>query len=309
VAEAKRMIRRRPTETSSFGVSGRQSHDSSAYYTRALLQLHATRDCAVVRAPDEVVNRFYNGTSEKMSELPDACVALMVTSPEYHVGKEYENPEQTVGEYLDLLRSVLAETYRVLEDGGRAVVNVANLGRKPYVQLADLVSQVAVDVGFLPRGEIIWVKADGAGGNMAVGSWLSPSAPCLRDLHEYCLVFSKSRWERAIAWKARKARGLPWEADITQEEFLRDTLSIWRIQSESAKRIGHPAPFPVELPRRLVKLFTYRDDLVLDPFVGAGATAVAAASTGRRFVGYDIEEKYLEIAERRVAEALGNGSV
>jgi site-specific DNA-methyltransferase (adenine-specific) len=193
-------------------------------------------------------------------------------------------------EYLELLRAVLKETYRVLEPGGRAVVNVANLGRRPYISLADYVTAMMEDLKFLPRGEVIWLKGRGASRSCAWGSWRSPNNPTFRDLHEYCLCFSKERWDRA-----RKGT-----STISRDDFLAATLSVWEISAESARRVSHPAPFPVGLPNRFIELYTYLDDLVLDPFVGSGSTAVAAVETGRRYIGYDISEEYLSIALERI---------
>ena len=192
-----------------------------------------------------------------------------------------------------MLTEVLEETYRVLEPGGRAVINVANLGRRPYIPLSHLVTHRMLDLGFYMRGEIIWRKGKGANGNCAWGSWRSPSNPVVRDVHEYCLIFSKGRYDRV-------RRG---ESTISAEEFMAGTLSVWEIPTESAKRVNHPAPFPVELPRRFIELYTYRDELVLDPFIGSGTTAVAAVQTKRRYVGYDIDPDYVAAAQERVAKA------
>jgi site-specific DNA-methyltransferase (adenine-specific) len=188
---------------------------------------------------------------------------------------------------------VLAETHRVLEPGGRAVVNVANLGRRPYVPLAAIVTGLATGVGFFPRGEVIWVKAAGAGGNCAWGSWRSASNPTLRDVHEYCLCFSKGRMDRV-------RHGV---STIERDEFLEATLSVWHLPPESAKRVGHPAPFPVALPRRFIELYTFAGDVVVDPFLGSGSTAVAAVESGRRFVGYELGRGYARLARRRIRQA------
>src|SRR5690606_24360293 len=192
-------------------------------------------------------------------------------------------------DYLLMLRDVFAEVKRTLEPGGRIAVNVANLGRKPYRSLAGDVTRILQDdLGLLLRGEIIWQKGDGASGNMAVGSYMKPSNPCLRDITERVIVASKGRFDRAVHWKKRQAAGLPWEATITKDEFFAATLDVWKTRPESAKRVGHPAPFPVELPRRLIELYTWRDDVVIDPFGGAMSTAVAAVRTDRRFVCWDL---------------------
>ena len=248
----------------------------------------------VADAPADVVDRIYCQSSETMEQLPDGSVALMVTSPPYNVGKEYD-VDLSLDEYLDLLGRVFTETYRVLEAGGRVAVNVANLGRKPYLTLNHHVAGLLSDIGFLLRGEIIWQKAKAAGGSCAWGSWQSAKNPTLRDLHEYVLVGCKESYRRL-----RKGTDT-----VTRDDFLESTVSVWHIQPESARRVGHPAPFPVELPRRLIELYTFEDDLVLDPFIGAGATALAAIQTDRRYVGYDTDPDYVATTERRIAEALG----
>ena len=278
------------TKTSAFGASKREGHDSSGYYKRGLVAIEETKDRTV--AETSVSNDIFLHSAEDMHELPDASVALMVTSPPYHVGKDYDS-DATFEEHLELLQRVWAETYRVLEPGGRAVINVANLGRRPYIPLSHIVTRQMLDLGFYMRGEIIWQKAKGASGSCAWGSWRSATNPVVRDIHEYCLVFSKGRFDRV-------RRG---ESTITAEEFMAGTLSIWEVPAESATRAGHPAPFPVALPRRFVELYTFENDLVLDPFMGSGSTALAAVETDRRYVGYEISEEYLARALERVAEA------
>lgn len=278
------------TRTKSFGVGRRESHDSSEFYARALTEIVETRDKTVNEAP--LVDEVFEESADRMSQLPDNSVALMVTSPPYHVGKDYDT-DSSFEEYLALIEAVFTETHRVLQPGGRAVVNVANLGRRPYVPLSHLVTERMLRIGFHMRGEIIWQKARGAGGSCAWGSWRSPANPVIRDLHEYLLCFSKGRFDRVV-------KG---EADIETDEFMSATLSIWEMQPESANRVNHPAPFPVELPERFIKMYTYRDELVLDPFMGSGSTAVAAVRTGRHWVGYDIDPEYCRITRQRVQDA------
>ena len=242
-----------------------------------------------------------------MATIDVNSVALVATSPPYFSAKEYEQalgeghiPSSYV-EYLGMLRDVFAECIRVLEPGGRMCVNDANLGRRPYRSLAKDVWVILEDLALLPRGEVIWVKAAGSSGNCAWGSWLSASNPSLRDLTERVLITSKGRFDRALHWKLRKERGLPWESTISKADFMAWTLDTWDIRPERARRVGHPAPFPVELPRRLIELYLYRGDVVLDPFMGAGATAVAAVEAGRRYVGFDAKPDYVALAERRLA--------
>ena len=284
---------RRPTRTSSFGTSGRISHDSSPFYARALqpdpavLEVEPQPEQAI---PEDRLDTIFRHTSEDMRELPDRSVHLMVTSPPYNVGKDYDE-DLSMDDYRGLLRRVLAETFRVLVDGGRACVNIANLGRRPYIPIHSYVIEDAHDKGFFMRGEIIWNKAAGAGNSTAWGSWRSPTNPVLRDTHEYILVFQKPPFKR-VAPKERAAT-------ISRDDFLEFTRSVWTFGPESAKRAGHPAPFPVELPRRLIELYTFGGDIVLDPFMGAGATAIAATELGRRYVGYETDDGYADRAEQR----------
>ncbi|MGC8605027.1 MAG: DNA-methyltransferase [Desulfomonilaceae bacterium] len=245
--------------------------------------------------PIEVRDRIFQHSSEDMFELPQNSVALMVTSPPYNVGKEYDL-DLTLEEYLYLLERVLKETKRALMPGGRVAFNVANVGRKPYIPLNSLVAVMAARLGFLMRGEIIWVKGKGASGSCAWGSWMSAGNPTLRDLHEYILIFSKDRYDRPN-------KG---QSTIGREEFMRATTSVWEIPPESARRVGHPAPFPVSLVERLIQLYTFAGDVVLDPFMGSGSTAVAAKRLGRHFVGYEINQEYVDIIHQRL-ESIPNG--
>jgi site-specific DNA-methyltransferase (adenine-specific) len=251
------------------------------------------------------------GDSRDMRDINANSVALVVTSPPYFAGKQYEadltdgNVPASYVEYLEMLRAVFAECSRVLEPGGRIAVNVANLGRKPYRSLSSDVTRILQDdLGFLLRGEVIWQKAQGASGNCAWGSYASAANPVLRDISERVIVASKERFDRAISRKQREQMGLPYENTITPEEFMEATLDVWSLRPESAKRVNHPAPFPVELPERFIRLYTYAGDVVLDPFIGSGTTAVAAIRNDRRFVGYEAEPEYVRIARQRVDEEL-----
>jgi site-specific DNA-methyltransferase (adenine-specific) len=143
------------------------------------------------------------------------------------------------------------------------------------------------------RGEIIWHKGAGAGVSMAWGSWQSATNPVLRDTHEYILVFSKGSFSR------KRSDGR--EDTITRDQFMEWTKSVWTMSPESAKKVGHPAPFPVELPYRLIQLYTFKGDVVLDPFMGSGSTAIAALKAERKYVGYDVDAGYIRLAEERIA--------
>lgn len=282
------LMSKKSTHTVDFGSTKRESHDARKFYARRLGEVKEDKTSTpnTVHVPSMLVGH----TSELMHELPNDSVALMVTSPPYHVGKEYDTDE-SFEDYLSMLQRVLAESFRVLEPGGRAAVNVANLGRKPYVNFAHIVDSMMQEIGFLPRGEIVWIKAKGASGSCAFGSWMKASNPVLRDVHEMILVYSKGRWDRAKSG----------ESTITRDDFLQNTLSVWYMRPESAKRAGHPAPFPLELPGRLIDLYTYEDDLVLDPFMGVGTTCLAAAHRNRRWAGYDTEATYVAAAAERLA--------
>ncbi len=303
------MRERRKTTTSNFGVGGRESHDSKPFYDRFRApELSDDQDvpkAAPVREP------FVCGDARHLDLIADGSVALVVTSPPYFAGKQYEEELEREGvpssylEYLEMLTDVFAECVRKLEPGGRMAVNVANLGRKPYRSLsADVIRILEHDLGLLLRGELIWQKAEGATGSCAWGSFRSAANPVLRDISERVIVASKGRFDRARTVKQRAAEGLPFESTLMTEDFMASTLDIWSIPPESARRVGHPAPFPVELPEQLIRLYTFKDDLVLDPFMGSGSALVAAARLGRRYIGYDLDDSYVQIARQRVDEAL-----
>ena len=234
-----------------------------------------------------------------MNELPDNSVHLMITSPPYNVSKDYDE-DLSLEEYLSLLKRAFTETYRVLVNGGRACINVANLGRKPYIPLSDYISKIMIDIGYNMRGEIIWNKAASASPSTAWGSWQSASNPILRDIHEYILIFSKGEYKRI-----RKKDEMHSKINtISTEQFMEWTKSIWTMKAESARRIGHPAPFPEELPARLIQLYSFKDDIIIDPFIGSGTTAIAAFKSERKFIGYDISKKYVDLAEKRILPLL-----
>jgi len=291
------------TRTSSFGSPGREGHDSTPFYSRRLyedivLPKPSQADLIENEVPKEFVDRIILGDArDVLKKLPNNCVHLMITSPPYNVGKDYDR-DLTLGEYLEFIEEVMREVYRVLVWGGRVCFNVANLGRKPYIPLHVYLIHVFEKIGFLFRGEIIWDKGDAvSGASTAWGSWQSAVNPILRDQHEYIIVLSKGSFKREKGSK---------RDTISRDEFLEFTKSVWRFLPESAKEVGHPAPFPEELPYRCIQLYSFEGDVVLDPFVGSGTTCVAALKSGRHFIGIDIEEEYVKIAERRVKEVLAN---
>jgi DNA modification methylase len=292
------------TKTSSFGSPGRAGHDASAFYSGRLYENQPQADGkAYAETPiaPENLDCIFRSSSERMAELPDNSVHLMVTSPPYNVGKDYDT-DLTLEEYLAFLKRVWAETYRVLVPGGRACINVANLGRKPYIPLHAFVVRDMLDLRFLMRGEIIWDKGASASASTAWGSWQSAANPTLRDIHEYILVFSKGSFQRGKVDSSIHDVPLSRKNTISKSQFLEYTKSVWDFSAESARKVGHPAPFPVELPYRLIQLYTFEGDVVLDPFMGSGQTALAALKSDRHFVGYEINAAYRRLAQKRIAE-------
>jgi DNA modification methylase len=284
----------RKTTTSPFGSPGRRNHDASAFYNGRLYHNQpGEKETTQLEnpVPSEYLDRIFCCSAEKMAGLPDNCVHLLVTSPPYNVGKEYD-ADLTIEEYITFLEHVWIECYRVLVAGGRACINIANLGRKPYLPLHSWVTESMLKVGYLMRGEVIWNKAASASSSTAWGSWKSATNPTLRDVHEYILVFSKGSYKRANPQHK--------ENTISNEEFLEFTKSIWTFPAESASKVGHPAPFPIELPYRLIQLYSFKGDVVLDPFMGSGQTAIAALKASRHYLGYEINPDYVALAEARI---------
>ena len=304
---------RRGTSTSAFGSSRREGHDSSAFYARfGTPVISEDSEVADAAAVESIRDRIFLGDSRSMSDVPDRSIGLIVTSPPYFAGKAYEEalgeghiPSDYV-DYLQMLRDVFAECRRVLEPGGRIAVNVANLGRKPFRSLAaDVTSILQDDLRMLLRGEIVWLKQRGSSGSCAWGSFRSASNPVLRDTTERLIIASKGRFDRAWTPKQRAQRRMAHESTMTSDEFMEATIDVWEIAPESATRVNHPAPFPVALVERCIDLYSFSGDIVLDPFMGSGTTAVAARLTGRSFVGYEMDPSYVDIAHQRIEREAG----
>jgi site-specific DNA-methyltransferase (adenine-specific) len=300
----KKAAARKSSATTSFGTTTRESHDASRFYSSRMYgEAEQPADAAAAKppfqeseVPELALDRILCASSEHMTQLPDDCLHLMVTSPPYNVGKDYDE-DLSKEEYRALLRNVFKETFRVLVPGGRACVNVANIGRKPYIPIHSMIIEEMTGCGFLMRGEVIWVKGASSGGSCAWGSWQSAANPVLRDIHEYILVFSKQRFDRPVGER---------KSTIGRNEFLESTKSVWTFNAASARQLGHPAPFPEELPRRLINLYTFEGEVVLDPFAGSGTTCVAALKAGRHYVGYEIAAEYVALAERRLTAVRKN---
>ena len=284
----------RKTKTVSFGSIVRESHDSKKFYNSKLFsQFHIEKNVEFkeFKLDDDSLNKIYCKSSENMDEIPDNSVHLMITSPPYNVGKEYDE-DLTLDEYLDLLTRVFEQSYKKLVTGGRACINIANIGRKPYIPLHAMIIEIMLNLGFLMRGEIIWDKSASAGGSCAWGSWMSASNPVLRDYHEYILIFSKESYCKNKSQQKHDT--------IEKEDFINWTKSIWSFPAVNAKKIGHPAPFPIELPHRLINLYSYEGDVVLDPFCGSGTTCIAAFQNNRKYIGYEIKKDYVKLSYDRL---------
>ncbi len=220
-------------------------------------------------------------------------IDLLVTSPPYNVDIAYGNYKDDISykQYLGFTRAWLGKAFAVLKDDGRACLNIPldkNKGGQQSVY-ADIIT-IAKDIGFQYHATIIWNEQN-ISRRTAWGSWLSASAPFVIAPVEAIPVLYKKVWK-----KERKG-----ESDVTRDEFLEYTNAFWTFNGESGKRVGHPAPFPVELPRRCIKMFSYVSDAVLDPFVGSGSTLVACAQNGRKGIGVDINPEYCKVARDRVA--------
>ena len=229
----------------------------------------------------------------KCTEIKKESVDLIITSPPYGVGIEYGTHNDRMGaeNYFTWVRQWMKVCYEWLSDTGRACINVSlDVNRPHKLPLSALYTTIAMDVGFNYHATIVWNKAGLARDSTAWGSWLSASAPSITPRVEVIIVLCKGNWKKNKQGKT----------NINRHDFMTWVRGQWKIQSESAKRIGHPAPFPVELPMRCIKLFSFDDELILDPFCGSGSTLVAAVKENRNAIGIDIDQDYCKIATERV---------
>ena len=283
------------TSTKSFGSSKKETHDSSYFYDSKLFNTQKiVQQKSIIQneISKEVLNKVHNKDSKNIDFIPDDSIHLIITSPPYNNSKEYDE-DLSLEEYLKLINDVMVEAHRILIRGGRICINIANIGRKPYIPLSTYIDQIMIKIGFLPRGQIIWDKSASAGPSTAWGSWQSASNPILRDIHEYILVYSKGEFGRKNS-RSNK------DDSISKDAFLENTKSIWKFPTASARKIGHPAPFPIELPKRLIELYSFENDIILDPFAGSGTTAIAAKTTNRNYIMIDINSDYCKLATERI---------
>ncbi|MHA1682554.1 MAG: DNA-methyltransferase, partial [Promethearchaeota archaeon] len=249
------------------------------------------------------VNDIFCQDAREMIQLEDNSVDLMITSPPYNATKQYDE-DLSLKEYLKLIEDVLKEVYRVLKPSGIAALNIANVGRKPYLPLDCFIIQIFLKIGYEINAELIWNKEASAGGSCAWGSWQSASNPSLRDVHEYIIIATKG--DGGVSIPKEKIGEFPEKLEkrnlnIDLGEYF---LDMWKFGTESAKRVNHPAPFPVELPYRVIMMFSKKGDLILDPFMGSGSVAIASLIAKRRYVGYEINQEYINNAKTRINNLL-----
>ena len=231
------------------------------------------------------------GDARHMDAIENESVTLVITSPPYNVNLEYE-AGQTFDEWLSMIEAVLKECDRVMIDGGRACINIAATGRKPYKPMYKHVIDISESLGWWMRGTALWIKGVSSS-STAWGSWRSASNPEFRDNHEFILMFNKGK--NSIC---------PGITRVGVEEFMEITNAEWYFSPESAKSVGHPAPFPDELPRRCITLLSNEGDVVLDPFGGSATTLKVANLLKRRGIIYELNEKYIPIIRKRLEEPL-----
>ena len=230
---------------------------------------------------------------EKMKELPDESVHCVITSPPYNVGLNYnyydDNKEHQL--YLDFMKKVFIQSYRVLSKDGRMIVNIGD-GKNGSIPTHSDFIQICKKIGFQVLTTIIWNK-NTTSNRTAWGSFMRASSPSFPRCFEYILVFRKSH--------KLLRKGV---STISKEEFIQFSNGYWNMNTEKLKKVGHPAAFPLQLPERCIKLFTYEGDVVLDPFMGSGTTGVACINTNRKFIGIELDKNYYDISCKRIKEAI-----
>jgi site-specific DNA-methyltransferase (adenine-specific) len=236
---------------------------------------------------------IYNADILKTKSVKENSIDLIVTSPPYNVDIKYNSHDDTMSydDYLSFSKEWLAKCYELVKDDGRFCLNIPldkNRGGQQSV-CADITT-IAKQVGFRYHSTIIWNEQN-ISRRTAWGSWLSATAPYVIAPVEVIVILYKREWRKTSG--SRKS-------DITKKEFMEWTNGVWNFMGESKKRVGHPAPFPVELPRRCIKLFSFEEDTILDPFLGSGSTLLACLQTGRKGIGIEVDKKYCELAKRRL---------
>ncbi|KLK88853.1 DNA methylase [Methanoculleus sediminis] len=250
------------------------------------------------KLPAEYLDKIICGDSEEvLKKLPPNCVDIVFTSPPYNFGLGYENSEDGIdwNAYFDKLFAIFHECIRVLKYGGRIIVNVQPLF-SDYIPIHHIISNFFMENNMIWKGEILWEKNNYNCKYTAWGSWKSPSSPYLKYTWEFLEIYCKGDLKKS---------GSKENIDINDEEFKKWVVARWSIAPErNMKKYDHPAMFPEELVERSLKLFSFQNDVVLDPFSGVGTTAVVAKKTGRRYLGIDVSEEYCKKSELRLKEIL-----
>ncbi|TYP48146.1 DNA-methyltransferase [Thermosediminibacter litoriperuensis] len=247
------------------------------------------------KCPEEFLDRIICGDSEQvLKELPDNCIDLILTSPPYNFGLEYDNDDDDSHyweNYFRKIENIFSECIRVLKYGGRFVLNVQPLF-SDYIPTHHMFSNFFIKNKMIWKGEILWEKNNYNCKYTSWGSWMSPSSPYLKYTWEFIEIYCKGDLRKP---------GPKDKIDLTPEEFKSWVVAKWSIAPERRmKEYGHPAMFPEELARRVIKLFSYQGDVILDPFNGAGTTTVVAKKNKRRYIGIDISEEYCKVAQDRI---------
>ncbi len=301
--------KQRTAKTLSFEPSSHSEETTEEAETEPLI-VEETHDSPVVNRPAALLGElgegaYFHGSAAEMKQLPDSCVGFIATS----LPLSAEGIATTQGKcgdawkaYRNNLHAVFVECKRVLESGGRIAVALTDTGFSLKENLcAEIIALLRDELKLLFRGEIVWGKSKSSVGAHAWGSFAKASNPLLRVVTERIVVFSKDSSARALTVKERRDQGLPFESTLSNDEFLEAACDHWRIGSVSAEEES----FPVDLVKRLIDLYSYEGDIVLDPFAGSGSTLVAAAASGRIGVGYDADAQNVEHGQQRLACEVG----
>ena len=255
------------------------------------------------------IQLYHGDCLDVLKTLESGSVDAVVTSPPYNCGKNYGTASDNRADYWTFTGAWVSESYRILAPGGRLCVNLPWwMGKKPRLEVPFMFHRIATERSFLFLDKIIWAKGDEGnlhvsggygGGGSGWGTWCSPSGPAVRCASEPILIFAKkSRGRKRISGLGN---GNCLKGDMSKEEFLAWTIDVWMVRGQHDPE--HPAVFPAEIPQRLIRLYTYPGETILDPFMGSGATGAVCVRTGRNFIGIEIDKGYFAIAQKRITEA------